>query len=110
MVQLHLCESDADTGRMRSQPPWSDDWFRRYWIERAPPLTWGGIAVWMGALVIGVAMLLARPSADVWGVIGLVLVALGGVQVLRGLARKAWLGLGGTDQPVRSYFRRRVGG
>jgi hypothetical protein len=93
---------------MQSQPPWSDDWFRRYWVERAPPLTWRGISVWAVALAAGLAMLLAKPTADLWGIVGTALIAYGSIQILRGVGRKAWLALGGTDQPVRSYFRRRT--
>jgi hypothetical protein len=92
---------------MRSQPPWDDDLLRRWLVERAPPLTWRGIAGWALALLAGLVLGLAKLGTP-GELLGLGLGLSGGVQVLRGMFRMAWLALGGTDQPVRTYVRKRL--
>jgi len=59
---------------------------------------------------VGVAILVARSKADALGVVALALVVYGAFQTLRGLGRKVWLGLGGADQPLRTFIHRRLGG
>ena len=44
-----------------------------------------------------------------WEAVALGLFIVGGFQVLRGVLRMVWLRLGGTDQPLRTYLRRRLG-
>jgi hypothetical protein len=93
---------------MPSHPPWDDDLVRRWLIERAPPLTWRSIAGWALATIVGVVLGLAKLGGAGEGV-ALALAVVGGVEVLRGLLRMAWLRLGGTDQPLRTYLRKRLG-
>jgi hypothetical protein len=94
---------------MRSQPPWDDDPLRRWFIERAPPLTWRSIAGWALAAVGGVTLGLSRPGGA-WEVLALVLAVVGALEVLRGVLRMVLLGLGGSDQPLRTYLRKRLEG
>lgn len=94
---------------MRSQPPWSDDLLQRSLIERAPPLTWRGIAGWALASVAGVILALAKVGG-LGELIAVAMFIVGGMQVARGVIRMGWLKLGGIDQPVRTYLRRRSGG
>jgi hypothetical protein len=44
-----------------------------------------------------------------WEAVALGLFIVGGLQVLRGVLRMAWLRLGGTDEPFMTYLRRRLG-
>lgn len=76
-------------------------------IERAPPLTWKGIAAdaVLAAIAFGlVFIVLAEP----WRLVCFGLFLLGIFQTLRGLARKAWLALGGTDRPIKTFIERRL--
>lgn len=92
---------------MTRQPAWDDDLLRRALIERAPPLTWRGIGAY--AVVSAVGLILGLVSLDgPWGLIALGLFIVGVLQALRGVLRMAWLGLGGTDRPLRAYLKRRL--
>jgi hypothetical protein len=93
---------------MPSQEPWSDDLLQRSLVERAPPLTWVGVLGWGLVAVVGAVLGLAGPGKALEAV-AVALAVVGGLQVLRGLIRKLWLVLGGTDQPLRSYLHRRFG-
>lgn len=92
---------------MRHQPPWSDNWFRRSWVERAPPLTYRGIVFWALVCAVGTGVAFAAGHGRVAGAGGLCALA-GCAMVVRGLFRKAWLAIGGTDQPIRTLIRRRL--
>jgi hypothetical protein len=89
------------------QSAWDDDPLRRSLIERAPPLTWKGILGYALMLSAGLILVLAKVGG-LWEIVALGLFILGGIQVLRGLVRMAWLQLGGTDRPLRAYLRRRL--
>jgi hypothetical protein len=84
----------------------NDDPLRRMLVERRPPLTWRGIAGWLALSAIGLLLGLTKVSG-LPEYIGLGLFLLGGFQVLRGMLRKAWLRVGGTDQPIKTYFEKR---
>jgi hypothetical protein len=94
---------------MGQQPAWDDDPLRRSLIERAPPLTWKGIGLCALVTTIGLILGLAR-FGGLWDYLALGLFFIGGIQVLRGVLRMGWLRLGGTDRPLRAYFRKRFGG
>jgi hypothetical protein len=95
---------------MSRQPhfAWDDDPLRRSLIERAPPLTWKGIGFCALVMAIGFTLGLAK-FGGLWNYLALGLFVFGGIQVLRGVLRMGWLGLGGTDRPLRAYFRKRLG-
>jgi hypothetical protein len=94
---------------MRSrQSAWSEDFWRRTLIERAPPLSWWAISLWALATAIAAASLLAGLRGPWEGVAGIVAL-VGLIQIARGAVRKAWLGLGGTDRPITTAIRRRLG-
>jgi hypothetical protein len=89
-------------------PDSEDDLLRRMFVERRPPLTWKGIL--LDALMsAGGLILVIVKVGGFWEVFAVLVFALCGLQALRGVLRKAWLRLGGTDQPVRTYLRRRFG-
>jgi hypothetical protein len=81
---------------------------RRSLIERAPPLTWRGIGGYTLVSAVGLILGLAKVGG-LWEALALGLFILGGIQTLRGILRMAWLGLGGTDRPLRTYLKRRLG-
>jgi hypothetical protein len=56
----------------------------------------------------GLALVLVQVGG-VWEVAAALVLALGVLNALRGVFRKAWLHLGGSDQPVRTYLRSRGG-
>jgi hypothetical protein len=85
---------------------WDDDPLQRFFIERAPPLTWSGIFGYGVVACFGLLFALAI-HGHMLNLAGIALGFLGITQVLRGLFRMAWLGLGGTDRPLYSYFARR---
>jgi hypothetical protein len=85
-----------------------DDFWRRTLIERRPPLTWKGICACASASAVGIGLGLSKPAGE-WELLALGLSIAGGIQTLRGLGRKIWLGLGGTDQLVKTYIERRLG-
>jgi hypothetical protein len=82
---------------------------RRVLVERAPPLTWRGIWGCAFASAAGLVLVLVKVGGD-WEVLAAIVFCVGAILVLRGVLRKAWLRLGGTDRPVRTYLRRRLGG
>jgi len=85
-----------------------DDLLRRVLVERRPPLTWKGIAGCAFASAVGLLMGFAH-EGWLWEAVALGLFIVGGFQVLRGVLQMVWLRLGGTDQPLRTYLRRRLG-
>ena len=95
-------------GYMGQQPEehGSDDLLRRMFVERRPPLTWVGICLDTVAFAVGLGLLLI-PVGWPWDVFAVLLFAVCGFQALRGVLRKAWLRLGGTDQPIWTYLRKR---
>jgi hypothetical protein len=101
-------ESDnAPNGDRSDQSAWDDDPWRRALIERPPPLTWRGIV--LSALVVAAGVVLGLAEvAGFWDGLALLLVIVGGIQLLRGLIRMAWLRMGGTDRPLRNFVRARV--
>lgn len=84
-----------------------EDFWRRTLIERRPPLTWKGICACAIASAGGIGLGLTKPAGG-WELLALGLFVAGGIQTLRGLARKIWLALGGTDQPFKAYIERRL--
>jgi hypothetical protein len=72
-------------------------------------LTWAGIGCCAIALAGGIALGLLVASGPL-GFVALGLAVGGAIQLLRGLIRMLWLSLGGADQPLRSYLRRRLDG
>jgi hypothetical protein len=100
---------DADTYGVPNQSAWDDDPLRRSLIERAPPLTWRGICLCAFASAIGLVLGIAEHGGGIWEILALALFIVGGIQALRGALRMASLRLGGTDRPLRTYFRRRLG-
>jgi hypothetical protein len=104
---MHVADC-ADNGLVERHAPWSDDVLRRWFIERAPPLTWASIAGWAVAALIGVALGLVEPKGAP-GAVGLALVVVGAIQVFRGVLRMLWLALGGQDQPLKTFLRRHTG-
>ncbi len=94
---------------MEGQPEPEDDLLRRVLIERRAPQTWKGI---VGCVLVS-ALALVLVIVNLGGFAELVaagVFAIGTFQALSGMLRKAWLALGGTDQPLRSYLKRRLGG
>jgi hypothetical protein len=85
-----------------------EDFWRRVLIERRPPLTWKGICVCAIASAAGIGLGLSKPAGE-WELLALGLFITGAIQTVRGLGRKIWLGLGGTDQPFKTYLERRLG-
>lgn len=76
-------------------------------VERRPPLTWTGICIDALVSVTGLVLLFTQ-QGGLTEVLAVLMLALGAFQVLRGVLRKLWLRMGGTDQPLWTYFRRRV--
>ncbi len=87
----------------------NEDRCQRILIERPPPSSWRAICAWALATAAGIALGLTNPTG-LLEVLALALFILGGPQVLRGLVHMAWLGLGGADQPVRTFLTRWFGG
>jgi len=85
------------------------DWFERRVVERRGPETWRGIGACGITSVVGLVLVLVGVGG-LWEVAGAVVFALGGFQVLMGLLRMAWLARGGTEQPIRTYLRKHLGG
>jgi hypothetical protein len=85
-----------------------DDFWRRTLIERRPPLTWKGICTCAIASAAGIGLGLTKPAGE-WQLLALGLCITGAIQTLRGLGRKIWLALGGTDQPIKAYLERWLG-
>jgi len=77
-------------------------------IERAPPLTWRGIASWTLVALAVLACVLAKPGGF-WELVAAGVLVVAGWQAVRGVLRMVWLHLGGTDQPLRTYIRRHLG-
>jgi hypothetical protein len=97
-----------ELGSVTRQPEWDDDPLRRSLIERAPPLTWKGILGYALASSVGLILGIVK-MGGLWEGVAFGLFILGAIQVLRGTLRLAWLRLGGTDRPLRTYLRRRLG-
>jgi hypothetical protein len=106
---FELRAADVDDHCVMNQSAWDDDRLRRWLIERAPPLTWRGIWLCALASAIGLVLGFAEHGGGLWEALALALFIVGGMQALRGAARMAWLRLGGTDRPLRTYLRRRLG-
>lgn len=85
-----------------------EDFWRRTLIERRPPLTWKGICACAIASAAGIGLGLTKPTGA-WELLAIGLSITGAIQTLRGLGRKIWLALGGTDQPIKTYLERRLG-
>ena len=79
---------------MQANP--DEDFWRRALIERRPPLTRKGICACAIASAGGIGLGLTEPAGG-WEPLALGLCISGGIQTLRGLGRKIWLALGGTD-------------
>jgi membrane-associated phospholipid phosphatase len=92
------------------QPPESDDddLLRRLLIERRYPLTWKGISSCALASIVGLALVLAK-IGGLSEVLAAFLFVAGALLALKGVLRMTWLRLGGTDEPLMTYFRRRLG-
>ena len=60
-----------------------------------------------GASAVGLILILANVSG-IWELVAALVVVLGVIQILRGLVRKAWLCLGGTDRPLKTFLERRL--
>jgi len=84
------------------------DPLRRVLIERLPPLTWRGIGGYAAAGGAGLVFLLVVRTGGFLTLAAALVLVVSSVQVLRGLTRLLWLRMGGTDQPLRSYLRRRL--
>jgi hypothetical protein len=93
---------------VRRQPNPDSDLLRRMFVERRPPLTWTGICIDALVSLIGLVLVLVEVGG-LWEVLAVLMLATGVFQVLRGILRKVWLRMGGTDQPVWAYLRRRLG-
>jgi hypothetical protein len=84
------------------------DWWERRVVERRGPETWRGIAACGAASAAGLLLVFAG-AGGLWEAAAAIVFTISGFQVLRGLLRMAWLARGGTDQPIRTYFRKRLG-
>lgn len=93
---------------MGQQPNSEDDLLRRLLIERRYPLTWKGISSCGLVAVVGLALVLAKVGGF-WEVLSAFLFVMGTLLALKGLLRKAWLRLGGKDEPLMTQLRKRLG-
>lgn len=86
-----------------------DDLLRRLLIERRYPLTWKGILGCALTSIVGLVLVLAKVGGF-WEILGAFLFVVGVLLALKGVLRMTWLRLGGTDDSLMAYLRRRLGG
>jgi hypothetical protein len=86
-----------------------DDLLRRVLIERRGPITWKGIWACALASAAGLVLVLVKVGGF-WEGFAAILFVMGAFLAIKGLLRMTWLRLGGTDEPLRTYLRKRFDG
>lgn|GEM_PF-4577313 len=94
---------------MAEEPEPDGDLAQRVLVERRPPLSWKGIAACASVSALALVVV-ALDVGGFWELLAAGVFVVGALQTARGMLRKAWLGLGGSDRPVSTYLKRRLGG